>query len=150
MVKKETISEFMLNEHGIIMGLLNDFKKNANAKDANKYFKTLKAKQEKHVLAEEKAILIITQNGKELKLVILQILKQHEELHEIMKDVEAKLLKTKDHYEENIAALLALMKKHIALENSEFYPVLDRELDEKQKKLIMSTFREIIVGNIAI
>ena len=150
MTKKGTISSFMLEEHGKILTLLNEFKKNANSKNADDYFKKLKWKQENHVLAEEKAILILTQDGKELKSIILEILKQHNELHDIMKKIQDKLDRSTDHYEENLKALLELMKIHINLENKKFYPLLDRDLDDKTKKLIMSKFREVIMGNISI
>ena len=151
MVKNETLSKFMLEEHGKILILLEDFKKNAKSSDAADYFKKLRWKQENHVLAEEKAIMILTKEGEmssKLKSTMLTILKQHDDLRDLIKKIQDKLQRNFDHYEENIKTFLELMKIHINLENKSFYPVLDKELDDKQKKVMLTKIREIIIGNI--
>jgi len=151
MVKNETLSKFMLEEHGKILILLEDFKKNVKSSDAVDYFKKLKWKQDNHVLAEEKAIMILTKDGEmssKLKSTMLIILKQHDELRDIIKKIQEKLQRNIDHYEENLKAFLELMKIHINLENKSFYPVLDKELDDKEKKVMLTKIQEIIIGNI--
>jgi len=149
-VEKETISKFMLQEHGKILVLLNEFKTKSNDKNANEYFQKLKWKQDNHILAEEKAILILMQDNEKMKKVILEILIEHNQLREIMDKIKEKLNRNTDHYEENINALLKLMKAHIQFEDINFYPRLDKELLPKEKALIMSKFQEIILGHISI
>jgi len=69
-------------------------------------------------------------------------------LRDLIKKIQDKLQRNFDHYEENIKTFLELMKIHINLENKSFYPVLDKELDDKQKKVMLTKIREIIIGNI--
>lgn len=153
MKNNETLSKFMIEEHGKILVLLEDFKKNSKLKDARDYYDKLKWKQENHVLAEEKAIMLLTADGttnQKLKATIILILKQHDEIRDIMKKLQEKLQRNMDHYEENMKKLLDIMKIHITLENKSFYPVLDRDFQDEDKKLLMSKFREVIIGNISL
>jgi len=148
-MKKGEISQFMIAEHGKILTLLSAFKKKANTKNAGDSFYKLKEKQKRHMTAEEKAILILHQEGKQFSEIVT-ILKQHEELRNLTNHIEDYVEKNLDHYDETLKKLLELMKEHINLENSKFYPKLDKELDDKQKKMIMETFRTFIIGNIGV
>lgn len=117
MKKGETIREFMLKEHGIILALLDEFTKNFKTDKSKVYFKKLKDKQDTHVSAEEKAIFILYDEGKKFPEIVT-ILRQHSEL-EAMED---------------------------KLENEKFYPKLDKELTDKQKHTILKTLQDVILG----
>ena len=148
MVDNQPLSQFMIQEHGKIIELLNDLKNNSKASNAKDYLKKLKTKQEIHVHAEEKAIMILANEQKDLRTVIITILKQHDELRGLMKKLEKYIYSDYTNYQISFRAFHELMNNHIILENKKFYPVLDKNLSENQKKLILQKFKEIIIGNI--
>ncbi len=149
MAKEETINAFMLKEHGEIFVLLNDFKKNSNKDNAEDYFKKLKEKQQTHVLAEERAIIILNEEGKKYKEIVT-ILQQHDELENLMKKIEDNLSRKLDHYEENIKKVIELLKTHVQLENNKFYPKLDKDLTPSQKEQILQKLKDVILGYIRV
>lgn len=125
------ISSVMLEEHGKMLKLLNDFVRGKNGSYA-----ALKDMQEKHAFAEEKAIFIFYKSKKDFNL-LSDILEQHEELSVFMKDMENNKTIAKK--------FEALMKEHIKLEDSKFYPMLDRDLLPDQQKKILEKF-EVMIG----
>lgn len=147
MVKEGSIAQFMLREHGEIFVLMNDFKKNSNKDNAEDYYKKLKEKQQTHVLAEEKAIIILNDEGKKYKEVIT-ILQQHDELEKLMRNIAEDLDRKQDNYGGNIKKFMDLMKEHVQLENIKFYPKLDKELTSNQKDTILQKLKDVILGNI--
>ena len=147
MKKGESIAEFMLKEHGEIFILLNDFKKNSSKDNAEDYFKNLKDKLEPHVFAEEKAIIILNEEGKKFKEIVT-ILQQHDEIEKLMKNIQENLSRKLGHYEENVKKVMELLKVHVALENKKFYPKLDKELNLEQKQIVLEKLRDVILGNI--
>lgn len=149
MKKGESIAQFMLEEHGKIFVILNDFKKNSGEDNAENYFKKLKDKLEPHIFAEEQAIIILNEEGKKFKEIVT-ILQQHDEIEKLMKKIEENLSRKLDHYEENVKKIIELEKVHVALENTGFYPKLDKELDGGQKTLILKKLRDVILGNIRV
>jgi hemerythrin-like domain-containing protein len=130
-MSKELISARMLKEHGKMLKLLNDFMK--NKRDA---FEKLQDMQEKHAFAEEKAIFIFYRDKKDLKL-LSTILSQHEQLKEYMSQMQTS--------KEAAEKFEKLMKEHIKLEDSKFYPMLDKDLTPEQQKRMMEQF-EILIG----
>jgi hemerythrin-like domain-containing protein len=127
----ELISSVMLEEHGKMLKLLNDFIKGKDGAYAE-----LKDMQGKHAFAEEEAIFIFYKDKKNFKL-LSDILAQHEQLSEYVKAMED---------DKAIAKKFdALMKEHINLEDSKFYPMLDRDLLPDQQEKILEKF-EVMIG----
>jgi len=149
MKKGESIKQFMVEEHGKIFVLLNDFKKNLAKDNADDYFQKLKDKLEPHVFAEEKAIMILNDEGKKFKEIVT-ILQQHDEIEELMGKIEDNLGRKLDHYEENVKKIMGLLKVHVILENTKFYPKLDKELNDNQKTRVLQKLKEVILGNIRV
>lgn len=125
------ISSIMLEEHGKMLKLLGDFVKGKSGSYA-----ALKDMQEKHAFAEEKAIFIFYKSKKDFKL-LSDILAQHEQLGIYMKSMEGDKSAAKK--------FEVLMKEHIRLEDSKFYPMLDRDLLPDQQKKILEKF-EVMIG----
>ena len=86
-MKKESLASFMLKEHGKIIALLNEFKKNATGNNAKETFNALKEKQDNHVFAEKRAIIILNREGRKFEEVVT-ILRQHSEIHEILTKIK--------------------------------------------------------------
>jgi hemerythrin-like domain-containing protein len=123
---KELISQRMLKEHGKMLKLLDDF-----TKGKKNSYEQLKELQEKHAYAEEKAIFIFYKDKKNLKVLSI-ILEQHEQLREYVKVMQ----------EDNTAAkkFEILLKTHIKLEDTDFYPMLDKDLSPEDQKRILDNF----------
>jgi len=136
------ITKLMLREHGIILGLVNKLKKSKSESD----FAKLKAKQDNHVFAEERAIFILDKDGKRFPEIIT-ILNQHEELTKFEDAIRDNLIHQKD-FSKELASLGELMKVHIQFEDKKFYPKLDKYLDNTEKEEIMKKLQDVILGNI--
>jgi len=136
-MEKETITEFMTKEHGKILFLLTNFK---NKKDKES-LTNLKNVQERHILAEEKAIMTLEKENIEFPEMIT-ILEQHGQLKNLLKVAED------NPDDKTIKPLLDLMKIHINLENKKFYPRLDKDLEGNQRQVIFDQLHEAILGNI--
>lgn len=132
----EKISVFMLKEHGEILALLNKFDKTKNIEDFNK----LRKKQEDHMFAEEKAIFTFYKNNKKMP-VLATIMQQHEELEKDMEEMSKNIKKSSEAYKK-------LMKEHIMLEDKEFYPKLDKDLNPAEQKAMLAKTKDYILGNI--
>ena len=145
-MKKESLASFMLKEHGKIIALLNEFKNNMNSSKAKETFNALKDKQDNHVFAEERAIIILNREGRKFEEVVT-ILRQHSEIHEILTKIKENITFETASFE-LIKKLLDLMKTHVKLENEKFYPHLDQRLGDDQKEAIMKNFHDFIIGNI--
>src|SRR3989338_1608965 len=145
-MKKESLASFMLKEHGKIIALLNEFKKNATGNNAKETFNALKEKQDNHVFAEERAIIILNREGRKFEEVVT-ILRQHSEIHEILTKIKENITFETASFE-LIKKLLDLMKTHVKLENEKFYPHLDQRLGDDKKEAIMKNFHDVIIGNI--
>lgn len=134
--KIQKISEFMLREHGKILALLNKFEKSKNLED----FQNLRDKLENHMYAEEQAIFIFYAQRKKFP-VLIKIMQQHQELEEDMQKIEKDLHQKTEEYKK-------LMKAHVVLEDTKFYPLLDKDLTSDEQKAMLETTKEYILGNI--
>lgn len=133
------ISEFMLREHGEIIALLSKYNKTGKSED----FMIFKDKQDRHMLGEEKAIFALYSRNKKFS-VLSEIMKQHEMLHE-MEDVFKN-----DGDKKKFKEILDLMGKHIKLEDTKFYPVLDKELDVEEQEKVIENTKKYLLGSIAL
>ena len=132
----------MITEHGKIFSLLADLKKNSKPDS----FEVLKLRLNRHVLAEEKAIMMLESQGKKFSEMI-DILQQHREIEDLMKKIEESI-ENKTNCEKELKELLELMKVHVALEDKKFYPRLDKQLEGKEREVIFDNLHEAIIGNI--
>jgi hemerythrin superfamily protein len=108
MKKGETITQFMIEEHGKILTLLNSFKNEKNSVKINEKFNAFNKKQENHAFAEEKAIIILTKENKQYEEIAI-ILKQHDSLRDLTKKIQESL-GLKNLYNSTLEELRELMK----------------------------------------
>jgi len=154
-MKKEdmTLSQFMLREHGEIFALLATVRRDMthlnDTKKAIRSFKTLRKKQENHAYGEEKAIFNFYAKKKKKKYPVLTlVMKQHEEIAKLNEKILFDLENGNDPTE-NAKAQNDLLKDHVALEDKEFYPFLEKELTEEQQKEVIGKFNEVVLGNLS-
>jgi len=122
----ELLSVRMKLEHGKMLKLLSDFI--AGKKGA---YEKLKDIQIRHASAEEQAIMILYKEKKDFK-VLREILEQHETLKDYLASMNIDSSVAKK-YEK-------LMKAHITLEDTKFYPLLDKDLTPTEQKEIFERF----------
>lgn len=120
------LSVKMKLEHGKMLKLLEEFSKSKKGS-----YELLKDIQSRHASAEEQAIMIFYKGKKNFK-VLGTILEQHETLRGYLSTMNTDLSVAKK-YEK-------LMKEHIALEDKEFYPMLDKDLSSEEQKKIFEQF----------
>jgi len=126
------IAEFMLKQHGEILVLLNNFDKSRNLDD----FQKLREKQENHMYAEEQAIFVFYAKRKNFP-VLMKILQQHELLEKYLQAIQKDLKRSIEDYK-------SLMKEHVALEDTKFYPLLDHDLTPAEQGDMLIRAKEYI------
>jgi len=141
---KEPITNAMKEEHNRIDIILDEFKSSLknNSKDIQENWDRLEWNIKKHFFTEEKVIFsTFTLEGREDKNQ--DLLKEHEEIIEIIKDINEKKL---NGIEEELTKLENKLKEHSEFENETFYPELDKTLTEEEKKNVIERAKEIIRG----
>src|SRR3989344_211630 len=140
------ISNLMTGEHKKIEIFLERFEKalEINLEEAKKMFNIFKWTLEKHFFIEERAIFVVNDSviGQEVDIVF-ELLKQHGELMEIVKEIEENL---NNDVAFNFKMLKEKLTKHSLFEDDEFYPKLDEELEHEKKQEIIERIKEIIRG----
>jgi len=133
---EKTISQLMKKEHEKINDLLEKFENSPEINIFSKFKWTL----EKHFFIEEKVIFSVYQSCNEECEEMFDLLKQHKDILFLIDKIEDNLKNSKSDIED----LKNLLKAHAIFEDRVFYPKLDDELSEDQKKLILERSEEII------
>ena len=133
---EKTISQLMKKEHEKINDLLEKFENSPEINIFSKFKWTL----EKHFFIEEKDIFSVYQSCNEECEEMFDLLKQHKDILFLIDKIEDNLKNSKSDIED----LKNLLKAHAIFEDRVFYPKLDDELSEDQKKLILERSEEII------
>ena len=136
-MKKETITGFMLKEHGILRDLLATFRSysDRDLKRAEDVFKKFKEKHENHIFLEEKGIFNFNREINKMDLLNI-IIVQHRSMEKMM----AAIWKDFDNEEDptpDVIILQTLMRKHLDLEEKGFYPKLDKQITDQERKKIL-------------
>jgi len=134
-----TIVQIMNRDHGNITRLLKKLertdKEDAATLKAN--FNDFKWELEKHFVTEEKAIFIyLDEESVECHTMMLDLLKEHEVILKGLKGLERTLA---DKDELDLEAFAEMLSKHRDYEDDVFYPRLENELSDEQK-------RDVILG----
>lgn len=134
----ESINELMLKEHGRLLSLLINFSNEEDKEKARELFENFKWTLEKHFFVEEKAIFDLYQKikGKEVEDTF-ELMKEHGEMVNLLKDFEYENVGKFDE-------LKSLLQKHQKFEDENFYPHLDKELDDYKKKELIEKIKEVI------
>lgn len=133
----KSICKIMLKEHEKINNLINEFENYPENQNLNK----LNTEIENHFFIEEKIIFSVYsleikdkekyRNQDIEEDLTTSLIKQHKDILWLIKNLSENFNKNK------IIELKKQLTKHISLENNNFYPRIDTELDENQKHLII-------------
>jgi hypothetical protein len=136
-MSKDTISIIMKRHHHLIEGLLNRFNKRQSEPEVfPKLFNQFKWELEKHFFLEEKAIFtFINTDDQELYETSEKLLNEHRKILDTLNLLETDLISGK---ETDLDELKKRLIAHRDIEDDEFYPKLDIELDEQKKREIFN------------
>lgn len=138
------IKEFMLKEHGKLFVLIVKLEKDSSNVEN---FLALKKGQEAHAYGEEKAIFIFDKEGKH-DPVLIEVMQQHSEITKLLDKMDL-MMKGEEDISKELKKLKTILKKHVKLEESKFYPKLDKDLTNQEKKEVISNFKEAVLGSIS-
>lgn len=148
MEKENTITDFMKVDHGLMSELLATFRLRLgddNSKMALVSFKKYKKKEHNHINIEENIIFTLNKNVEKIKVLDV-ITKQHKVMKEMIKNIEIDFKNKKDPIL-NTEALQDFTQAHIKLEEVQFYPVLDKMLNQEQRLSLLAKIKEAVIEN---
>jgi iron-sulfur cluster repair protein YtfE (RIC family) len=138
------ILDLMLKDHNRLMDYLKDVENNLDRGFGflSNSFNTFQWNLEKHFFVEERAIFISynpDEPDKEYDYFSV-LMDQHTEILETIESLRKKLQKREpfDLYE-----LKKLLVKHKTFEEKSIYPVLDQEIDDCTKRVIIDRIKDI-------
>tara|TARA_Y100000310_G_scaffold272746_1_gene287908 strand:+ start:1138 stop:1569 length:432 start_codon:yes stop_codon:yes gene_type:complete len=139
----QQIEKLMLKEHKKLDQLLDNVEKDLEDHEKTKNnFDCFKWNMEKHFFTEEKVIFdsFVTMSGQQTSDTF-NLLEDHVRIMNIIKIIEKRLnqkIKPRLHY------LKQIIQTHRSFEDEDFYPRLDTDLTQEQKKQICSKIMEIV------
>ena len=145
-MKSTEILDLMVRDHNRLMEYLKDVENNFGRDFGflGESFNTFQWNLEKHFFVEEKAIFIYynpDEPGKEYTY-FSDLMDQHTEILEKIESLRKKLQKRKPF---DLNDLKKLLVKHKTFEEKSIYPVLDQEIDDFAKSVIIDRIKEIRV-----
>jgi iron-sulfur cluster repair protein YtfE (RIC family) len=124
------ISDMMLKDHAKAMKMMNDFMNGWAT------LEQLKNALQRHFFIEEKAVFSFSQSNDPADLQkSIDLIKEHEDMLKLLVDIEDSKGAEKDALIRNLNKAL---NHHKQYEDDEFYPALDRNLTDAQKKVILA------------
>lgn len=141
---QETLTDMMIREHGKMFGLLGKFRFQidhlGNRQSAMKSYESFEKFHKEHIFVEEKIIIKYNNKIKNLEMAKV-ILKQHKELEKISQNIIKQTQKKgpilPDELFTQANKLQQMLIAHVKLEESQFYPFLDKDLPENEKKALI-------------
>jgi len=143
MKNSNTILEIMLGDHALIETLLIAFKDSLgkSVELTEELFDKFRWELEKHIFVEEKVIFRLCNLPKpELCKVVQDLTKDHDTMLEMLNEVQNDIV-TKN--ETNISKFQELLADHRKTEEEILYPMLDQQLSEKEKEMIILRINEV-------
>ncbi len=143
-MKSTEILDLMIKDHTCLMDYLKNVENNLGRDFGflSNSFNTFQWNLEKHFFIEEKAIFIsynLDEHDKEFNY-FSDIMDQHTE---ILKKIESLRKKLQEREPFDLNELKKLLVKHKTFEEKNVYPVLDQEIDDCTKRVIIDRIKEI-------
>jgi hemerythrin superfamily protein len=143
-MKSTAILDLMVKDHNRLMQYLKDVENNLGRDFGflSNSFNTFQWNLEKHFFVEERAIFISyfpDESNKEYNF-FSDLMDQHTEILGTIESLRKKLQKREPF---DLNKLKKLLFKHKTFEEKNIYPVIDKEIDEDEKGLIIDRIKEI-------
>lgn len=143
-MKSTAILDLMVKDHNRLMQYLKDVENNLSHDFGflSNSFNTFQWNLEKHFFVEEKAIFTVynpNESGREYNF-FSDLMDQHTEIFETIESLRKKLQKREPF---DLNELKKMLLKHKTFEEKSIYPVLDQEIDDCTKCIIIDRIKEI-------
>jgi len=143
-MKPTAILDLMVKDHEILLNYLKDVENNLGRDFGflSNSFNTFQWNLEKHFFAEERAIFtsyIPNEADKEYDY-FSDLMNQHTKILKIIESLRKKLQKREPF---DLNELKKLLIEHKTFEEKSIYPVIDQEVDECEKRLIIDRIKDI-------
>jgi len=135
-MEKINFKAMMVKNHNKIVGFFNQFKRAINNRD--KSFNKFKWELEKHLFIEENIIFSHTKLKMGDDLIIPRLIEEHKDMLKMLGSLKGDLankIKLKK-FEE-------LLKKHRNFEDKTLYPLLDKRLNDSEKRDISERINNV-------
>jgi iron-sulfur cluster repair protein YtfE (RIC family) len=143
-MKSNTILDLMVKDHNLLMQYLKDVENNIGHDFGflSNSFNTFQWNLEKHFFVEEKAIFTSYNPDKTNKEYIYfsDLMDQHTEILAFIESLRKKLQRREPF---DLNELKKLLARHKTFEEKNVYPILDREIDDCTKRVIIDRIKEI-------
>ena len=143
-MKSTAILDLMVKDHNQLMQYLKDLENNLSHDFGflSNSFNIFQWNLEKHFFVEEKAIFISYNPEESDKKYnyFSDLMDQHTEILTLIESLRKKLQKREPF---DLNELKKLLVKHKTFEEKNVYPVLDREIDDCTKRVIIDRIKEI-------
>jgi len=143
-MKSTEILDLMIKDHNRLMGYLKGVENNLGRDFGflSNSFNTFQWNLEKHFFIEEKAIFISYNSDEPEKEYdyFSDLMNQHSEILKKIESLRKKLVKREPF---DLNELKKLLVKHKTFEEKNIYPVLDQEIDDCTKRVIIDRIKEI-------
>lgn len=135
----DSVNKLLMKEHGNLLSYLVKLSKEEDEEKLKEFYDNFKWTLQKHFFVEEKAIFSFYEKikGEEVH-EIFELMREHGDLLDLMKIVG------EDFSKERIEELKDLLIKHQRFEDEVFYPKLDNDLNEEQKRELVEKIKEVI------
>jgi iron-sulfur cluster repair protein YtfE (RIC family) len=138
------IYDIMARDHDVILKLLNEFNycMDQDNQIQKKAFEKFLWEIEKHIFTEEKVVFTLynPENLEEGYKMIPQLMKEHDIINKRLNEMRKNIYTGKPCDSQGFKDILI---KHKDFEERSLYPILDEELDEKDKEMIINRINEI-------
>jgi len=143
-MKSTEILDLMLKDHNRLMEYLKDVENNLDCDFGflSNSFNTFQWNLEKHFFVEEKVIFISNNPDEpdEKYNYFSDLMDQHTEILSVIESLRKKLQRREPF---DLNELKMLLVKHKTFEEKSIYPVLDQEIDDCTKRVIIDRIKEI-------
>lgn len=141
---KKSLKEIMMRDHSLIHNLLQNFIKkiNSSPKESKKLFYKFKWTLEKHFFVEEKLIFKVFSDSQPDNEDMFELLKEHKDILWLISKIEEDL---EENNKPKTTRLTEILSAHANFENNFFYPKLDENLNEDEKRLIINRLTEVVL-----
>ncbi len=140
----KSIQKVMVRDHDKIVKLLTELGKciDFDKKILKRAFESFNWELEKHIFTEEKIVFISyePEDYEEGYKMVPQLMKEHDQIYNKLKEMRNSIISGKFRDYQGFKDLLL---KHKNFEEKSLYPILDEELDETTKKLVIDRINEI-------
>lgn len=135
-MKKDIILEIMVAQHALLEALFASFKgEPAGSQQKQNFFAELTLEAKKHFLIEEQAIFaLLPWKGGEILEMVNKLKREH-----ILMTAKLEGAAIDEEFSKT-------MESHLEVEEKKLYPLLDKKLNDEEKKLIISRINEIPFG----